>query len=116
MKAKEYLSRIGNNTKVTFVIAKAVKDENTPYYHTEYKTTPIFGVWEVEKHEWIEKYIVINAIHPPIDITGHWVREFNNGWLKCAIITTEQDLYSFHCLSNTYQVFFYYIFPASSIS
>ena len=94
MKLKEWLQSKGKNEQATFVIAKAVKDENSAFYHNEFKTTPIYCVWEWLEGKMGEKYIVINADYPPIDIAGHWLRSYNAGHLLCAIITTEKDLYN----------------------
>lgn len=41
-----------------------------------------------------EKYIVIRADHAPIDISGGWTNWYKGGHLHCAIITTEEDLYT----------------------
>lgn len=93
MTVREYLQKQSKNTQVTFIIAHAVKDENTPFNHYEYKTTPIFAVWEwQEKSTWYDRYIVVNADHPPIDITGGWVNWYKAGRLKCIVITTEEDI------------------------
>jgi hypothetical protein len=94
MKLREWLEAKGQNEQATFVIAKAVKDEQSPMYRYEYRETPIRTVWEWLGGETADKYIVINPDHPPIDIAGHWVRHYNKGWLKCCVITTEQDLYT----------------------
>ena len=94
MKLTEWLQSKGQNEQATFIIAKAVKDDNSPFYHTEYRTTPIYNVWEWLKTETAEKYIVINADHSPIDITNGWVNWYKGGRLQCAIITTEEDLYT----------------------
>lgn len=94
MKVKEWLESKGKNEQATFIIAKAVKDDNSPFYHKEYKTTPIFCVWEWLQTNTTEKYIVINADHSPIDITNGWVNWYKGGHLHCAILTTEEDLYT----------------------
>lgn len=107
MKAKEYLESIGEG-QVTFVITKSVKDKNSPFYHYEYETTPIYSRWEVLRDKWIDKYIVINANHPPIDITGHWVRAYNKGHLKCAMLTTENDLYTHYSEKQAKSMIAYY--------
>lgn len=94
MKLTEWLQNKGKNESATFVIAKAVKDDSSPLYYFEYKTTPIRTVWEWLEGNTGEEYIVINADHPPIDVTGNWVRHYKNGWLQCAMITTEQDMFT----------------------
>lgn len=92
MKVKEWLHTKDKNTNVTFIIAKAVKDETSPFYHTEYRTTPIRSVWEWLEGETAENYIVIKADHPPIDATGSWNDWYLKSHLLCAMIATEQDL------------------------
>lgn len=92
MKLKEWLQSKGQNEQATFVIAKAVKWEHAPGYTFEYKTTPIKCVWEWSESSSADKYIVINADHPPIDETGDWVRWYKQGRLMCAMITTEEDV------------------------
>ncbi len=93
MNLNEFLQKASNNSQWTFTIAKAVKDENTPFYHEEYYQTPIRSM-----SEWIDSslkdYIVINPDSCPVDITGIWQNWYNKGHLNCAIITTEKDLYT----------------------
>ena len=92
MTIREYLERIGRNN-VTFIILHAVKDDNTPFYHSEYKTTPVR-----HRDEWlqgdgfIDNHIVIMADHPPVDLTGAWHNWYKDGFLRCAVVTTEADL------------------------
>ena len=50
MRVKEYLSKIPNNTSVTFIKARARKDASTPYYHAEYQTTPIYKAIAAENN------------------------------------------------------------------
>lgn len=93
MTVREYLQKQGRDDQITFVIAHAVKDENTPFNHYEYRTTAICCAWEwLEKSTWYDRYLVVNDDHPPVDITGNWVRWYKNGHLKCAVITTEEDI------------------------
>lgn len=92
MNIREYLEKTGA-TQATFIIKKAVKDEASPFYHDEYKTTPVRY-----KHEWmqsegfVDNHIVIKADHPPIDVTGAWHNWYKGGTLRCAMVTTEADL------------------------
>lgn len=92
MKLNYFLKHFNENESFTFVIAKAVKNEHAPGHHNEFKTTPIRCVWEWMRMEWLDKYIVINPKHPPIDVTGNWVHSYNREWLRCCIITTEFDI------------------------
>jgi hypothetical protein len=93
MKLTEWLQSKGQNKQATFIICQSVKYDNTDFYHKEYRTTPIHCVWEWLEGDIGERYIVINADHPPVDIAGHWVNQYKRGDLLCAIITTEADLY-----------------------
>ena len=98
MNAIEYLSELPPNGQVTFLVARAVKDEATPFYHFEYRSTPVRSAWE-----WLcqdgsgarfgDQYIIINGAHPPVDPTGTWCRWFENGRLTSAMVTTEADLH-----------------------
>lgn len=90
----QWLETLNKNENVTFIIMKAVKDDYSPMYHAEYRTTPIRGVYEWLQSE--DGYIVINRDHPPIDVTGNWEKWYRGGRLKCAIITTEDDLYKMY--------------------
>ena len=94
MLVKEYLEimKEKNGNEFTFLIQKAVKDDNTPFYHDEYYQTPISGFYELIDKEFPKKYIVIKADHAPIDITGVWTSDYKKGWLNCCVITTEKDL------------------------
>ena len=92
MKLTEWLQSKGQNDSATFVIAKAARWEGAPGHTFEYKTTPIRTVWEWLEGNTGEKYIVINANHPPIDVTGNWVRWYEKGRVLCAMITTEEDV------------------------
>lgn len=92
MKLREWLEKQGENDRVTIIIAKAVKDEHTPFYHNEYSTTPIWSVWEWLRGTSADKYFVTNANHPPIDVIGFWQAEYKRGDLKCCMVTTEADI------------------------
>lgn len=92
MKLREFLQENGRNIQYTLVIQKTVKDEHSPFYHDEYKTTPIYSTWEWLQSSCIDKYIVINRDHPPIDVTGCWLNWYNKGNLGCCVVTTEEDL------------------------
>lgn len=94
MTRQEWLENLNKYDEVTFIIAKAVKDDNSPMYHTEYRTTPIRAVYEWLHRE--DEYVVINTDHAPIDVTGNWGKWYRSGRLKCAIITTKEDLYKMY--------------------
>jgi hypothetical protein len=95
MKLKEWLERKDKSQNATFLIARAVKDEHTPYYHDEFRTTPIRSVWEWLDSEMTDKYIIVCKDHAPIDTTGGgWMNWYKSGRLDCAIITTEKDVFT----------------------
>lgn len=92
MKIREYLENRSSNTNVTFIIQKAVKDEHSPFYHDEYKTTSVQHPNEWLRGTFIDNYIVIKADHPPVDVTGAWHNWYKGGHLRCCMVTTEADL------------------------
>lgn len=94
MTRTEWLNTLNKNEEVTFIIAKAVKDDCSGMYHHEYRTTPIRPVYEWLQSE--DGYVVINTDHPPIDISGSWDKWYRSGRLKCAVITTDDDLYKLY--------------------
>lgn len=108
MTRKEWLETQNKNDEVTFIIAKAVKDENSPMYHYEYRTTPIRAVWDWLNGSNNDKYIVINTDHPPIDITNGWGNWYKRGSLKCAIITTNEDLFKMYSGEQAERMIEYY--------
>jgi len=40
----------------------------------------------------VNSYIVVNADHPPVDITGHWVHKYNRMHLDCCLIMKPEDI------------------------
>lgn len=92
MRLNKYLNGLNENDRVTFIIAKAVKDEHTPFYHTEYETTPVRVAREWKEWELGQNYIIANENHPPVDITGTWVNWYNRGDLKCSVLISEETL------------------------
>lgn len=108
MNAREYLEKMDINSPVTFVIARAVKDEATPFYHYEYRTTPIRSAWDWLSGVWADQYLVVNDDHPPVDITGHWVKAYQAGRLSCATLTTEADLRTMYSEKQAADMIAYY--------
>ena len=108
MNAREYLQKQNKLQSVTFVIAHAVKDAATPFYHYEYKTMPVFTAQEMLQGEWIDKYMVINSDHPPVDITGTWHNWYKSGRLSCAMLTTEDDLRAMYSEKQAADMIAYY--------
>lgn len=93
MTATEYIEKNKDAFHITFIIAHSVKGSGSPFYNTEYKTTPIYSPRELLRdYTWYKDYIVVNADHPPICIPGFWVRDYNAGHLKCCIIEKPEDI------------------------
>lgn len=92
MKVREYLSKLGKNDDVTFIVARAVKDEHTPYYHEEYRTTPINPAWQW-KDSSLNECFILNDEQPPIDwLSGaKWIVPFKQGRLKSILVISEED-------------------------
>lgn len=92
MKVKEYLEQ-HKVEKITLIKARARKDANTPFYHQEYQTTPIFYKDELERMESLMDYIILNDKQTPIDWLSNvgWTNWFNRGDLKCMLIISEED-------------------------
>ena len=80
MKVKDYLQQFPEATQVTFIKLNA---------GDKYSTTPVLAGWEWMANDAICDYLVINADHPPIDISGTRGKQYKDGGLKCAVITTE---------------------------
>lgn len=90
LKAKQ--RKYGEYSNFTFTIMKSVKDDNTPFYHDEFRQTPIRDIKEWLDGTAIDKYIVITPNSMPIDITGCWCNWYKRGDLICCIVTTIEDL------------------------
>lgn len=83
MTVGEYLKRMKKYDEVTFIIARAVKDDHTPYYHEEYHT----GSWcSVERvlNNCMADYIILNDRQPAITwLSGvDWNNDLRRGTLK----------------------------------
>ena len=76
---------------ITFVKARARKDANTKFYHTEYQTTPIMSP---EKCGKLLDYIVLNDQQPPIEWAGGqtWTNWFKSGRLTSLLVISKEDL------------------------
>lgn len=96
MKPKEYLELIGVNEKsivqLTFIIGRAVKDENSYGHHLEYRSTPIRTVWEWWSAPILNEYYLLNEAQPPIDNGCGWSNWYNKGHLKCFLVIPKEDL------------------------
>lgn len=95
MTVQEFIPRLNNKTTyVTFLVAKAVKDEYTPFYHVEYKTTPLYSTYELKKVAVYKNHIILNDNANSIDwLSGvKWNTLIKHGTAKCMVIINEEDL------------------------
>ena len=105
MLLKEYLeaANIERFKDLSLVVATAVRDNNSPYHHLQYFTTPIFTV-----EEWLEgkEYIVLNPKQPPIcTLTApHFANMYNNGRLLSMLVITEEDIYKLYSPSQALEM------------
>lgn len=93
MLVQEYLSKFNENQQVTFIKARARKDESTPFYHEEYQTTPIRCIYDFQKSP-IMDYYVLNHKQPPIEWLGGagWQNQFNKGDLLSLLVISKEDI------------------------
>ena len=107
MKVKEYLelAQVGKYQNVTFIKARARKDANTPFYHAEYQTTPIYTA-EEWKDSRLMDYIVLNDKQPPIVwLSGRgWDNWFKSGHLLSLLIISEDDSKLLNGENQTYSL------------
>lgn len=99
MIVKEYFNKyLKDGNSVTFIVAKAEKDNATPFYHPAYITTPICYVREWLKNDKMVDYIVLNDKQPPIDwLSGaKWSSQFNCGFLTCILIISREELHKLY--------------------
>ena len=91
MTVKEFIEKLPHGD-YTFIIARAEKDEHSPFYHWKYITTCMSHAEDwLRNRTGVSDYIVLNPHHPPIDISGSWSCAYRGGWLNCLVITTEDD-------------------------
>lgn len=93
MRVREYLEKV-ESTQFTFIKVRARKDANTPYYHQEYQTTPIFSRWEWElENSNLLDCIIVNHKQCPIDwlCGASWRNQFKKGWLESLLIISDDD-------------------------
>lgn len=95
MTVREYLTHLKSYDDVTFIVTKAVRDENTPFYHPEYRDTPIRMRWEWEMYDGaILDAIILNDRQPTITwLSGvDWSNAIKENRLKCLLVIAEEDL------------------------
>ena len=92
MLVKEFLNNKPDYKNVTFIKARARKDANTPFYHTEYQETPIRTVCEWKGD--ILDYIILSDAQAPIDwLSGsRWKNAFDRGELISLLVISAEDL------------------------
>lgn len=73
----------------------AVKDEHTPFYHSEYNDNhPILSAYEANQEKcWADDYIIINPHQPPLFWASgvNWNYSFNKGHMECLIIISKEN-------------------------
>ena len=96
MKVKDYL-QTHEWSEVSFIIAKAVKDDNTPFYHPEYKTSALFH--KFEDMSYYNEYLILNDKAMPLDwLSGSpWGNAVRSGWAKCLLVINWKDLTTLFC-------------------
>lgn len=95
MKVKDYL-QTHEWSEVSFIIAKAVKDNTTPLFHTEYETSSLFH--HFENMSYYDDYLILNDKAMPLDWLsgGDWGFAVRRGWAKCLLIISWKDLTTLH--------------------
>lgn len=94
MTVREYLGQFNDPcTEVTFIKARARKDANGPFYHSEYQTTPIRSIKEWRESD-IMDYYILNDHQCPIDwLSGApWKNAFDSGRLISLLVISKTDI------------------------
>ena len=95
MKVRDYLQRLGQYQNVTFLIARAVKDDHSPFFHAEYRTTPMRMAkeWLSYNNEPILDSIVLNDKQQPITwLSGaDWSGMIRSGLAVCLLVIHQTD-------------------------
>lgn len=92
MTIREYMDAVGDRGYYTFIIAKAVKDSNSPFYHWEYTDTPM-----MPRSEWrtwwnrLDEFWVLHPHRQPIDFSGSWDGWYKAGHLECVVIVNDTE-------------------------
>lgn len=86
MQVKVYFERLRKYESVTFIKARARKDNGTPFYHAEYQTTPINTVEQWQNSRLMD-YIVLNDNQPQIEwLCGGYLKH-----VRCMLIISPDD-------------------------
>ena len=93
MKVLEYVKKT-NVSEFTFIKARARKDANTPFYHAEYQTTPMYHRFEVTGTKFLSNYIILNDHQEAIEwLSGAgWNSKIRSGWARCLLVISPEDL------------------------
>lgn len=95
MKVMEYLEKLDRHCNVTFIKARARKDANTPFYHTEYQTTILDEAenWLEANYSPILDSIILNDRQPSITwLSGaDWNTLIKAGIAKCLLVVSPKD-------------------------
>lgn len=91
MKVKDYL-QTHEWSEVSFIIAKAVKDDKTPLFHPEYKTSSL--LYNFENISYYDDYLILNDKAMPLDwLSGaQWGNAVRRGRAKCLLVISRKDL------------------------
>lgn len=96
MRVLEWLAKHkGSRVDVTFLIVRAVKDDNTPFYHAEYRTTVLQPVreWLKNEHKPLLGAVVLNDNHPAmVWLSGvDWNNIIKRGLARCLLVVPPED-------------------------
>lgn len=95
MTVNEYFNTLRDQQQVTFVVARARKDDFSPYYHAEYINTPTYTVLQMRRrNNELLGYNIINNRQIPIDWAcgvphGEMIR---TGRLRCFLVISDEAL------------------------
>lgn len=92
MTVLEYLQKTEVN-EFTFIKARARKDAQTPFYHAEYQTTPMFQKREIVSTGFLSNYIILNDRQEAIEwLSGAgWNYRIRKGWARCLLVINPED-------------------------
>lgn len=92
MTVKEY-AKLTDVTQITFIKARARKDANTPFYHAEYQTTPLYFIGEVITGGILSDYIILNDKQGAISwlCGADWNNGIRGGWARCLLVISPAD-------------------------
>lgn len=94
MKFKDYAQRFNLSGDVTFIVARAEKDDSSPFFHPVYRPTPIRTTREWLASDEFREMNILNDHQPPIDwLSGaRWGFGFERGWINCLLVISDEDM------------------------